>query len=267
MTSTLEHVAPFQNVAVKDFSAPADAAAMRAALESVKRGFGKHYPLVIDGQKIETEKKIRSINPADPAQTVGLTSSASKEQAAEAIEAAGRAFESWKRTSPQQRAELIFKAAALLRKRRFEYDALLVYEVGKSWAEADGDIAEAIDFVEYYAREALRYAQPQPIVPMAGEQNELVYIPLGVGAVIPPWNFAGAIMIGMTAASIVCGNTVVLKPSSDAAVIAAWFVDLLHEIGVPPGFSTSSRVPGGKSGDLTVTHRRGGFTSSPVRKE
>jgi 1-pyrroline-5-carboxylate dehydrogenase len=267
MTSTLEHVAPFQNVAVKDFSAPADAAAMRAALESVKRGFGKHYPLVIDGQKIETEKKIRSINPADPAQTVGLTSSASKEQAAEAIEAAGRAFESWKRTSPQQRAELIFKAAALLRKRRFEYDALLVYEVGKSWAEADGDIAEAIDFLEFYAREALRYARPHPVVPLDGEQNEMVYIPLGVGAVIPPWNFAGAIMAGMTAAAVVTGNTVVLKPSSDSAIVAAWFVDLLTEAGLPAGVVNFVPGSGSTIGDLIVSHPLIRFISFTGSKE
>ncbi len=146
--------------------------------------------------------------------------------------------------------ELLFDAAARLRERRFEYDALLVYEVGKSWPEADGDIAEAIDFLEFYAREALRYAEPQPIVPIEGERNEMVYIPLGVGAVIPPWNFAGAIMMGMTSAAIVTGNTVVLKPSSDSAVIAAWFVDLLHEIGLPKGVVNFIPGSGSVIGDL-----------------
>ena len=239
MTTTAEHasgkIAPFTNETVKDFRDPADAAAMKAALAEVKSQFGRHYPLVIGGRRIETEKKIRSLNPANPDEVIGLTSAASKEQANEAIEAAARAFESWRRLTLAERAEYIFKAARLLRERRFQYDALLVYEVGKSWPEADGDIAEAIDFLEFYAREALRFAQPQPVVPIEGEQNEMVYIPLGVGAVIPPWNFAGAIMMGMTAAAIVSGNTVVLKPSSDAAVIAAWFVDLLEEIGVPQG--------------------------------
>jgi 1-pyrroline-5-carboxylate dehydrogenase len=196
-----------------------------------------------------------------------VTSAASKEQAAEAIEAAARAFDSWRHRSLEDRASFIFKAAQLLRERRFEYDALLVYEVGKSWPEADGDIAEAIDFLEYYAREALRYAQPQPIVPMEGEQNELVYIPLGVGAVIPPWNFAGAIMIGMTAAAIVCGNTVVLKPSSDAAVVAAWFVDLLHEIGVPPGVVNFIPGSGSEIGDLIVSHPEIRFISFTGSKE
>ena len=129
--------------------------------------------------------------------------------------AASKAFETWKKTTPQERASYLFKAAELIRQRRFHYDALLVFEVGKSWVEADGDISEAIDFLEFYAREALRYAHPQPVVPLEGERNELIYIPLGVGAVIPPWNFAAAIMIGMTSAAIVSGNTVVLKPSSD----------------------------------------------------
>jgi 1-pyrroline-5-carboxylate dehydrogenase len=271
MTTTAEHpsgqIAPFQNERVKDFSDPADAAAMRAALTEVKQQFGRHYPLVIDGAKIETEKKIRSVNPADPDEVIGLTSAASKEQANDAIEAAARAFESWKRLTLPERAEYIFKAAKLLRERRLQYDALLVYEVGKSWPEADGDIAEAIDFLEFYAREALRFAKPQPVVPIEGERNELVYIPLGVGAVIPPWNFAGAIMMGMTAAAIVCGNTVVLKPSSDAAVIAAWFVDLLDEIGLPRGVVNFIPGSGSEIGDLIVTHPAIRFISFTGSKE
>lgn len=261
------NVPPFANERVKDFRDPADAAAMTEALADVARGLGKHYPLVIGGRKIETEKKIRSLNPADPNEVVGLTSSASKEQAAEAIAAAGRAFESWRQLSLPERAAYLFKAAALLRERRFLYDALLVLEVGKSWPEADGDIAEAIDFLEFYAREALRYAQTQPVVPIEGEQNELVYIPLGVGAVIPPWNFAGAIMIGMTGAAIVCGNTVVLKPSSDSAIVAAWFVDLLAEAGVPPGVVNFVPGSGSEIGDLIVTHPEIRFISFTGSKE
>jgi 1-pyrroline-5-carboxylate dehydrogenase len=266
-TKPIHEIAPFQNERVKDFKDPADASAMRSALEVVKGELGKHYPLVIGGRKIETEKKIRSLNPAKPDDVVGLTSSASKQQASDAIEAAARAFESWRRLSLPGRATYIFKAAELLRARRFEYDALLVYEVGKSWVEADGDIAEAIDFLEFYAREALRYAQPQPVVPLDGERNELVYIPLGVGAIIPPWNFAGAIMMGMTAAAIVCGNTVVVKPSSDSAVIAAWFVDLLHEIGLPPGVVNFVPGSGSEIGDLIVTHPEIRFISFTGSKE
>lgn len=260
-------VAPFTNEAIKDFTDPADVAAMEAALADVRRGFGREYPLVIGGRKIATEKKIRSLNPANPKEVIGITSAASKEQATEAIEEAARAFESWKRLALPERAAYLFKAGEELRRRRFEYDALLVLEVGKSWIEADGDIAEAIDFVEFYAREALRYAVPQPVVPLEGERNELVYIPLGVGAVIPPWNFAGAIMIGLTAAAIVTGNTVVLKPSSDAAVIAAWFVDLLHEVGVPPGVVNFVPGSGSEIGDLIVTHPKIRFISFTGSKE
>ncbi|HEY1655169.1 MAG TPA: L-glutamate gamma-semialdehyde dehydrogenase [Candidatus Tumulicola sp.] len=267
MSISLERIAPFQNEIVKDFADPADAAAMRSALSSVRQRLGAHYPLVIDGRRIETVKRIRSINPANPAEAIGETSSASKEQANEAIEAAARAFESWKRTSSEDRAGYLFDAAARLRERRFEYDALLVYEVGKSWPEADGDIAETIDFLEFYAREALRYAQPQPIVAIAGERNEMIYVPLGVGAVIPPWNFAGAIMAGMTAAAIVTGNTVVLKPSSDSAVVAAWFVDLLHEVGVPPGVVNFLPGSGSEIGDAIVTHPQVRFVSFTGSKE
>ncbi len=261
------NVPPFENEKVKDFRDPADAAAMKAALAAIARDLGRHYPLVIGGRKIETEKRIRSLNPADPNEVVGLTSSASKEQAGEAIAAAAQAFESWRHRPLTERADYLFKAAALLRERRFAYDALLVHEVGKSWPEADGDIAEAIDFLEFYAREALRYAQPQPVVPIEGERNELIYIPLGAGAVIPPWNFAGAIMIGMTGAAIVCGNTIVLKPSSDAAIVAAWFVDLLAEIGLPAGVVNFVPGSGSEIGDLIVTHPEIRFISFTGSKE
>jgi 1-pyrroline-5-carboxylate dehydrogenase len=271
MTTTADkpvgEVAPFSNERVKDFRDPADREAMKAALRAVKGRLGAQYPLVINGERIETEKKIRSLNPADPSQIVGIVSSASRQEANAAIDAAARAFESWKRLTLAQRASYLFRAAELLRRRRLEYDALLVYEVGKSWPEADGDIAEAIDFLEYYAREALRYGEPQPVVPLAGERNELVYIPLGVGAVIPPWNFAGAIMMGMTAAAIVSGNTVVLKPSSDAAIIAAWFVDLLAEVGVPPGVVNFVPGSGSEIGDLIVTHPLVRFISFTGSKE
>ena len=267
MTSTLERIEPFKNEVIKSFADPADAAAMQAALAAVRKDFGKTYPLVIDGKRIETGKTIPSINPSNPGETIGQVSAATKELANQAIDVAARTFETWKKTTPQERAGYLFKAAALMRERRFHYDALLVYEVGKTWPEADGDIAEAIDFLEFYAREALRYAEPQPIVPVSGEQNEMVYIPLGVGAVIPPWNFAGAIMAGMTAAAIVTGNTVVLKPSSDSAVVAAWFVDLLHEVGVPNGVVNFIPGSGSEIGDLIVGHPKIRFISFTGSKE
>ncbi len=199
---------------------------------------------------------------------IGVTSAASKEQAEQAIEAAARAFESWRRLTLAGA-----RASTFSRRRRccanVASNTMRCWSTrsGKSWPEADGDIAEAIDFLEFYAREALRYAQPQPVVPMAGEQNELVYIPLGVGAVIPPWNFAGAIMIGMTAAAIVSGNTVVLKPSSDAAIIAAWFVDLLARDRRAPGVVNFVPGSGSEIGDLIVTHPQIRFISFTGSKE
>jgi|HubBroStandDraft_2_1064218.scaffolds.fasta_scaffold09213_4 1-pyrroline-5-carboxylate dehydrogenase len=260
-------VTAFKNEVVKDFKDPADVAAMEAALASLTQRLGREYPLVIGGRRIETSKRIRSLNPAHPEEVVGSVSSASKAEALQAIDAAAKAFESWKHLTLPERAQYLFRAAELLRQRRFDYDALLVFEVGKSWVEADGDIAESIDFLEFYAREALRYGQEQPVVPMAGERNELIYIPLGVGAVIPPWNFAGAIMMGMTAAAIVSGNTVVLKPSSDAAIIAAWFVDLLEEAGVPAGVVNFIPGSGSEIGDLIVTHPQIRFISFTGSKE
>ena len=260
-------ISAFKNEVVKDFNDPADVAAMEAALARLAQRLGAEYPLVIGGRRIETSKRIRSLNPAHPEEVVGSVSSASKAEALQAIDAAAKAFESWKHLTLPERAQYLFRAAELLRRRRFDYDALLVYEVGKSWVEADGDIAESIDFLEFYAREALRYGQEQPVVPMAGERNELIYIPLGVGAVIPPWNFAGAIMMGMTAAAIVSGNTVVLKPSSDAAIIAAWFVDLLEEAGVPAGVVNFIPGSGSEIGDLIVTHPQIRFISFTGSKE
>ena len=267
MTTTIERIAPFQNEIIKNFQDPADAAAMQAALAEVRKGVNKTYPLVIDGERIETGKSIPSINPANPDEILGHVSAATKELANKAIDVAARAFETWKRTTPAERANYLFKAAELMRQRRFLYDALLVLEVGKSWVEADADIAEAIDFLEFYGREALRYAEPHPVIPIPGEQNELVYIPLGVGAVIPPWNFACAIMAGMTSAAVVTGNTVVLKPSSDSAVVAAWFVDLMHEVGVPKGVVNFIPGSGSEIGDLIVGNPQIRFISFTGSKE
>ncbi|MDQ2663903.1 MAG: aldehyde dehydrogenase family protein, partial [Candidatus Eremiobacteraeota bacterium] len=247
-------LSPFTNEPIKTYRDRGERGAMHAALRSLKQEFGRTYPLVIDGERIATDKTIRSINPGNPDELVGTVASASLEQATRAIDVANRAFETWKKTSAAERAECLFRAAALVRERRYEYNAMLVYEVGKSWIEADGDTAEAIDFLEYYAREALRYDRAGSVTPIPGEENELRYVPLGVGVVIPPWNFAFAIMAGMTCAAIVTGNTVVLKPSSDSPIIAARFIDLLHEAGVPPGVVNFVPGSGGTIGDAIVAH-------------
>src|SRR5205807_8232148 len=203
---------------------------------------------------IKTEKKITSLNPAHPSQVVGIVQEAQREHVDIAVKAAATAFESWKYTSASERAALLHRVAGILRERKFEFGAWMVYEVGKNWAEADADVAETIDFLELYSREMLRLAQAEPPVQLPGERDRLWYIPLGVGAVIPPWNFPCAIMAGMTAAAIVTGNTVVLKPSSDAPAIAYKFFELLEEAGLPPGVVNFMTGSGAEVGDVVVDH-------------
>src|ERR1043165_5317271 len=218
------HEGPFVNEPMLDFARDENARKMRAGIEKVRGQLGHEYDLVIGGERVKTADKIRSINPAKPSQLVGLHQKAGKEHVEPAMQAALKAFESWSRTSVEERASLLFRVGDLLRERKFEFMAWLVFEVSKNWAEADGDIAETIDFCEYYSREALRLSKVETPVQLPGERDSLFYIPLGVGAVIPPWNFPAAIMASMTLASIVCGNTVVLKPSSDSPTIAAKFI-------------------------------------------
>ena len=226
---------PFRNEPATDFSNPENARRMREALARVGAELGREYDMVIGDRLIKTPDKIKTVNPARPSQVVGIVQSAGREHVEPAIQAAQTAFESWKRTSVEERAALLHGVACILRDRKFEFSAWMVYEVGKNWAEADADIAETIDFAEFYALEALRLAKATTPVQLPGEQDTLQYIPLGVAAVIPPWNFPCAIMAGMTMASIVCGNTVVLKPSHDSPVIAFKFFEALQEAGMPFG--------------------------------
>ena len=170
------------------------------------------------------------------------------------MKAALEAFQSWSRTTVEERASLVFRVGDLMRQRKMEFMAWLVFEVSKNWAEADADISETIDFCEFYAREALRFAKAQTPIQLPGERDTLHYIPLGVGAVIPPWNFPCAIMAGMTLASIVSGNTVILKPSSDSPTIAAKFVELLEEAGMPEGVVNFCPGAGASFGDAVVAH-------------
>ncbi len=183
---------------------------------------------------------------------IGYFSKATVEQANEAVRVAADTFESWKRVPAEDRAGYVFAAADLLKERRFLFNAWMILEVGKSWPEADGDTAEAIDFLEFYAHEMMRLAGEQPVTRIPEEDSELVYIPLGVGAVIPPWNFPGAIMVGMTSASFVTGNTVVLKPASTSAAIAAAFVQILEDIGLPAGVVNFLPGSGSTIGDALV---------------
>jgi 1-pyrroline-5-carboxylate dehydrogenase len=265
--STPFHEGPFINEPPTNFSREETARKMRAALEKVRGELGREYELIIGGKRIRTQDKISSINPAMPSQIVGLHQKAGKEHVEPALRAAQQAFASWSRTSVEERAGLLFRVADLLRERKLEFCAWLVFEVSKNWAEADADIAETIDFCEFYAREALRLAQVKTPVQLPGERDSLFYIPLGVGAVIPPWNFPAAIMAGMTAASIVCGNTVVVKPSSDSPTIAARFVELLEEAGIPEGVVNFCPGSGATFGNALVAHPKTRFIAFTGSRE
>lgn len=257
----------FKNEPFTDFSKPANKKAMQKALTKVRAELGREHPIVIGGEKIMMPEKLFSYNPSKPSEVVGIFQKANVDLANRAVEAAAAAFESWKNVPAKKRAEYLFKAAALMRRRKFEYCALLTYEVGKSWAEADADTAEAIDFLEFYGREMLRLAKPQPLTKIKDEKNELRYIPLGVGVCVPPWNFALAILAGMTTAAVVSGNTVVLKPSSDSPAIGYKFFELMNEVGLPKGVINFITGPGGAVGDTMVGHPKTRFISFTGSKE
>ena len=258
---------PFKNEPLTDFTNPENARRMREALTKVGAELGREYDMVIGNHLIKTPQKITSVNPANPSQVVGVFQSAGREHVEPAIQAAAAAFDSWKRTTVEQRASLIHAVAGMLRERKFEFSAWMVYEVGKNWAEADADIAETIDFAEFYAREALRLAKAETPVQLPGEDDRLMYIPLGVGAVIPPWNFPCAIMAGMTMAAIVTGNTVVLKPSHDSPAIAAKFFEVLQEAGMPDGVVNFCPGSGSSFGAGLVEHAQTRFIAFTGSKE
>lgn len=257
----------FRNEPLIDFSVPENRERMQKALGDARARFGKEYPIVIGGDEITAAGKIKSINPSKKDEIVGVVPRGSVKEAERAIETAVAAFEMWKGRSAEERARVLFRAADLIRERRFEIDALMVYEVGKSWVEADADVAEAIDFLEFYGREALRYAEPQPLVKIATEENELRYIPLGVGIVLPPWNFPLAILAGMTSAAIVAGNCAVLKPSSDSPILGAVFTGILREAGLPDGVLCFVTGGGGEIGDYLVEHPKTRFVAFTGSKE
>jgi 1-pyrroline-5-carboxylate dehydrogenase len=255
----MSETAQFTNEPLADFSKPSVAEAMRAALAKVRGELGREYGLVIGGKRCHTDAKIRSLNPAHPEQLVGLHQKAGPEHVEPAMQAALAAFEKWRWAPATERAAWLKRVAAILRDRKFEFNAWLVYEVGKNWAEAEADTCEAIDFCELYARLALDMDRAEPVVQLPGERDRLRYIPLGVGAVIPPWNFPLAIMAGMTVASVVAGNTVVLKPSSDSPTIAAKFFEAMEDAGLSPGVVNFCPGAGATFGDGVVAHPKTRF--------
>ena len=263
----LSSLPEFRNESLTDFSVSANRQAMERALEAVRRQLGCEYDLVIGGERVRAAEKFRSFNPSRKSEVIGIFQKATPELAARAVEQAAKTFESWRETPASERAACLLKVGAILRDRKFEMAAWMVFEVGKSWAEADADVAEAIDFCDFYAREMLRLAGPQPLTPVPGEANELRYIPLGVGIVIPPWNFPLAILAGMTTASWVAGNTVVLKPSSDSPAIAAQFVEVMQAAGLPHGVVNFLTGSGAIAGDSLVRHPTTRFVAFTGSKE
>lgn len=258
----------YKNEPFTDFADPANVKLMEEALKKVKSELGQTYPLVIGGREYSDGPYSESISPFDAKVVVGRFPKATVDQANEAVEAAHEAFKTWSKVEPEARARYLFKCAAAMRRKKHVLAAWMIYEVSKSWVEADVDIAELIDFCEYYGRQMLKLAGPQPVVPFPGEENEMRYIPLGVGVVIPPWNFPGAIMGGMTAAAIVTGNTVVLKPASTSPVIAAQFFKILvEECGLPAGVVNFLPGPGGAMGDALVDHPLTRFIAFTGSKE
>ncbi|GAB6992392.1 L-glutamate gamma-semialdehyde dehydrogenase [Paenibacillus pini] len=261
----------FHNEPFTDFTIAEERDDFLQALSNVKSKLGAHYPLLIGGESIYTEQReLVSLNPAEPEQVIGYVSKAGQEFAEHAMQNALSAFTLWSAVPAEQRAVVLLKAASLLRIRKHEFSAWLVYESGKNWAEADADTAEAIDFMEYYAREMIRLSETsvhQPLTSISGEDNKLKYIPLGVGVIIPPWNFPLAILAGMTSAAVVCGNTVVLKPASTTPVIAYQFCKLMKEAGVPNGVINYVPGSGAEIGDYLTLHPKTRFICFTGSKE
>jgi len=250
-----------------DFSKEENKKAFEEALKLVKSQFGKEYPLIINGEKITTEKKIISYNPSKKDEVVGVVSKANQELAEKAIQGAAKVFEEWKNWPADARARLLFKAAAIMRRRKHEMSATMVYEAGKSWVEADADTAEAIDFMEYYGRQMIRLSGSSNVTPLPGEADDNIYIPLGVGIIIPPWNFPLAILTGMTTGAVVAGNTVILKPASATPVIGAKFMEIMEEAGMPKGVINFLPGSGSEVGDYLVDHILTRFISFTGSKE
>jgi 1-pyrroline-5-carboxylate dehydrogenase len=244
----------FRNEALTDFSLEPNTSAFRAALAKVEARLPIEGRNRIGGKSVGAAKHFESVNPCDRTQVIGRFPQGTKEDAERAVESAAAAFPTWSRVAPEERSALLLRIAAIIRRRKHEFSAMMVLEESKSWTEADSDTAEAIDFAEFYAREMERLAQPQPLTPYPGEKNELEFIPLGVCAVIPPWNFPLAILTGMTTAALVTGNTVVLKPSSDSAAIATMFLEACEEAGIPDGVLNFVTGPGATAGNTLVEH-------------
>src|SRR5436309_12443586 len=247
--------AHYENAPLTNFALPENQEKMRAALREQRNQFGRKVPLTINGEKIWTDNMFSSVNPSQPDQIVGYAAEAGIPEAERAVAAARAAFEKWRRTSFEERCQLLERAAEILERRRFELSALEVFEVGKPWAQADGDIAEAIDFCTFYARQMRLMGQPRLTQNVPGEESYQHYWPRGVALVIAPWNFPMAILCGMVSAALVTGNTVIMKPSEQSVIIGAMLMEIYEEAGVPPGVLNFLNGKGSVIGAHMVDHK------------
>ena len=257
----------FSNEPLVDFSVAANREAMERALDDVRAQLGRNYPLIIGSTKVDTERKVASVNPSMHRQVVGYVAQADAAHVDAAMDVAWNAFDTWRTVPAEARASTILRLAAIMKRRRLELAAWLVLEVSKNWIEADADVAEAIDFCEFYAREAIRYNLMNPVHPHPYEINVQRYVPLGVGVVISPWNFPFAILTGMTAAAVVAGNTVIIKPANTAGVIAAKFMEMVAEAGIPDGVVNYLPGSGASIGDYLVQNPRTRFINFTGSKD
>ena len=253
-TPQQKHREPFQNEPLWDWSISEQRERFSRALAEVRSQFPYRVPLVINDKNVTTKTQLHSRNPNDPDEVIAIVSSAGRCEAEEAVLVASDSFPAWRDTSPEVRAEFLFQAAEVARKMRYQLAALQVHEVGKAWYEADADVCEAIDFLEYYAREMIRIAVPQPMGHIPGETSYLAYEPRGLTTVLAPWNFPLAISMGMTSAALVTGNTVIFKPSSKSCITGFMVYTIFNQAGLPPGVLNFLPGSGGEIGDFLVSH-------------
>ena len=251
----------YKNEPYIDFTVEENRRALEEAFRQVEGQLGKSYPLRIGEDRIDTDGEIVSVNPSNPSQVIGRTASATEREADMALSTAAKNFESWSRTSAEYRARILLRAAGIMRRRKLELIGWEVYESGKVPSEAVAHVAEAIDFLEYYAREMLRLKDGAPVHSLAGEESSYFYQPMGVGVIIAPWNFPLAILTGMSSAALVTGNTVVLKPSESTSVIAAIYAEIMEEAGLPEGVMSYLPGYGSEIGDYLVSDPRTRFVS------
>jgi 1-pyrroline-5-carboxylate dehydrogenase len=247
-------IPPFRNEPPTDFTRPEQCQAFQGALSRVRGRFGATYPLHIGSAEVMTDARLVTHNPAHPRDVVGTHAMAGPAEVDAAVSAAAAAFEGWSRAPADERAAMLLRAAEVVRRRRHELGALMVFEVGKSWDEADGETSEVIDLLEWYARQMLRLERTEGVIPYPGEIIEYRYLPLGVGVVISPWNFPLALLTGMLAGAVVTGNTVIVKPASNAATCAAWLFDVFREVHLPDGVINLVPGRGDVVGERLVEH-------------